>query len=361
MSVRRAIIKAVLSTCIGINVCLGCSLSAAAELGQVEANKAIAKQYLEALGTKKFAAVARASRAKVHQQLRYEFNNLKYNADNSELAALARPDYIAIPDRTNTITRLMGEGDLVAASILVKGTHKANFYGIPATGKTFEFDTVAILKMANGKVVETWLVADEMGLLRKLGTKLPRRKDGKWIVPPNLESDRSADDVLKDLQSNPIDSQAYRNKALMVAYKAKNKPPGYPFTGVGPGQSYGKMLRAGNQSTVDMLNEIKATSGKAIAGSFMAAWSDRDDRIGHIITEGNMGMMQFSLNALNSGSLYTIPASNNTIRIWEVVFTEFDGNKWNTAWWFGDEIGMMLQIGSEAAHCFFLGDGAIPN
>jgi steroid delta-isomerase-like uncharacterized protein len=324
----------------------------AAQSTQVEVNKAVVKRYLEAEGTAGFAGVLKEVQAAGHKQLRYEFHNLKYNADNSELAKLGQPDYKAIPDRSNEITRLLGEGDMVAATIHVKGTHKGNFYGIPATGKSFDFDEVAIFKLANGKITETFLMADEARFMRQIGARLPARKDGKLIAPPIPDDTREGDVVLNELLAHPVDSQQYRNKVLMVGYKAKTKPPGYAFTG----RPYGNNTRAGNQNTVDMLKDIKTATGKDVSGNFGAAWQDRQDRIANVIADGNQGMMQFRLNAKNGGPLYTIPASNKQIQSWEICFAEFDGEKWQTAWFIGDELGMMLQIGSQQAVSFLLDD-----
>ena len=339
-------------------LCACISLGAdAAQPTQVEANKAVVKRYLEAEGTASFAKVLKAVQAPGHKQLRYEFQNLKYNADNSELAKLGQPDFKAIPDRTNTITRLLGEGDMVAATIHVKGTHKGNLYGVPATGKPFEFDEVAIFKLANGKITETFLMADEARFLRQIGAGLPVRKDGKLIAPPIPDDTREGDVVLNELLAHPVDSQEYRNKVLMVAYKAKTKPPGYAF---GNGRPYATNTRAGNQTTVDMVKEIKAATGKDVPGGFGPAWQNRQDRIANVIADGNQGMMQFRLNAMNGGPLYTIPASNKQILSWEIGFAEFDGDKWQTAWFIGDELGMMLQIGSRQAVSFLLDDVNTP-
>jgi predicted ester cyclase len=40
---------------------------------------------------------------------------------------------------------------------------------IPATGKQVKFDGVVITRLAGGKVVEDWELADMMSLLQQLG------------------------------------------------------------------------------------------------------------------------------------------------------------------------------------------------
>lgn len=356
---RRTLIKHALTIAVGTGLAFGLAAGASAASAQVEANKAVATRYLEALGTKDFARVAKEVLARDHQQVRYEFQNLKTNADGSELARMGKADTAAIPDRTNSITRLLGEGDRVAATIRVKGTHKANFYGVPATNKPFEFDEVAIFKFANGKIVETFLMADEARFLRQVGARLPARKDGKLIAPPIPDDTRLGDAVVAELLANPQDTPEYRHKLQMASYKAKTKPPGYKPAPSGRGYA-DPSLRSGNQNTVDLLKEIKAATGKDVTGSFGAAWSGREDRIGVLMAEGNKAMMQFRLNALNAGPLYTIPASNKQIMSWEICFGEFNGDTWQTAWFIGDELGMFLQIGGQAPLDFFFNDVTTP-
>lgn len=356
---RRTLISEWVTGVVGLALSLGFAAGASAASPQVEANKAVAIRYLEALGTKDFARVSKEVLARNHQQVRHEFQNLKTNAEGSELAGMGKPEATAFPDRVNMITRLLGEGDRVAATIRVKGTHKANYLGVPASGKSFEFDEVAIFKFADGKIVETFLMADEARFLRQIGARLPARKDGKLIAPPVPDDTRLGDVVVAELLANPQDTAEYRHKLQMASYKAKTKPPGYKPAPSGRGYA-DPSLRSGNQNTVDLLKDIKAATGKDVAGSFGAAWSGREDRIGVLMAEGNKGMMQFRLNALNAGPLYTIPASNKQIMSWEICFAEFVGDTWQTAWFIGDELGMFLQIGGQAPLDFFFNEVHVP-
>jgi predicted ester cyclase len=52
---------------------------------------------------------------------------------------------------------------------LAHGTHTGEFQGIPPTGKQGRFMGIDIDRIANGKVVECWPSADELGLLQQLG------------------------------------------------------------------------------------------------------------------------------------------------------------------------------------------------
>ena len=322
-------------------LCISSSLDASE---QVEKNKATVQRYLEALGTDGFAAIASELEARDHQLLRHEFENLKYNADDPKLSVAMDPELAAITGRVNSIDRLIGEGDVVAAKLQVTGTHSGNLYGIPATGKSFDIASTAVFTVEDGKIVESWFMAEEARLLRQLGVRLPEREDGKINLPPTYDDTRLFDEALAELMENPTEMPEYRRKWLMLAYKAKNKPEGYNFTG----RAYEVWLRSGIANIVERGAEL------GVEGSHGASNSNRVDRIGVIAVEGDLGMMTFRLTADNTGPLYGIPPSGAKLNFWEIAFATFDGNRWVDAWWMADELGFLLTIGNQEALDFLV-------
>lgn len=75
----------------------------------------------------------------------------------------------AFPDLHFTIEDQIAEGDRVVTRWTARGTHTGTFNGIPPTGKTGIVSGIDIDRIANGKVVECWPNADELGLLQQLG------------------------------------------------------------------------------------------------------------------------------------------------------------------------------------------------
>ena len=73
------------------------------------------------------------------------------------------------PDITAAIIHLLADGDRVVSHAQMRGTHKGEFMGYPATGKKVEFSAISIVRLANGKLVERWNIADRYGLLQQLG------------------------------------------------------------------------------------------------------------------------------------------------------------------------------------------------
>ena len=75
----------------------------------------------------------------------------------------------AFPDLALTIEDLVATGDKVAWRFTLRGTHAGPFMGIPATGRVVTSAGIAIDHLVEGRIVESWLNLDALGLLRQLG------------------------------------------------------------------------------------------------------------------------------------------------------------------------------------------------
>jgi steroid delta-isomerase-like uncharacterized protein len=64
---------------------------------------------------------------------------------------------------------VIGEDDLVATRWTVSGTHEAEFFGVPATGKRVTSEGMNFYRLSNGKVTEVWTQFDGVGLMQQLG------------------------------------------------------------------------------------------------------------------------------------------------------------------------------------------------
>jgi predicted ester cyclase len=75
----------------------------------------------------------------------------------------------AFPRYELLIDDLIAEGDKVAVRSTFRGTHKADFSGIPSTGRSVELPVFLVYRIADGRIVEHWMQADVMGLMQQLG------------------------------------------------------------------------------------------------------------------------------------------------------------------------------------------------
>ncbi len=75
----------------------------------------------------------------------------------------------AFSDRQLEIADQIVDGDKVATRWKATAVHAGEFQGIPATGYHVSLVGISIGRIARGKIVETWEVTDDAGLLRQLG------------------------------------------------------------------------------------------------------------------------------------------------------------------------------------------------
>jgi steroid delta-isomerase-like uncharacterized protein len=75
----------------------------------------------------------------------------------------------AFPDLDLRPDQLIAEDGLVTVRHVVRGTHRGEFLGVPATGRVVTFQAVDIFRLTGNKIVEQWVVIDALGLLQQLG------------------------------------------------------------------------------------------------------------------------------------------------------------------------------------------------
>ena len=89
---------------------------------------------------------------------------------------------VATPDGYHIVEDMIGEGDKVVTRLSGYGTQTGELFGIPPSGKQIRARAIAIHRVANGKIVEHWGEADNLGVMQQLGVVSPPE------VPPPEES-----------------------------------------------------------------------------------------------------------------------------------------------------------------------------
>lgn len=81
---------------------------------------------------------------------------------------------VAFPDFSASVEEIIGEGDVVAMRVTLRGTHEGVFLGAEPTGRTFEVENSVFTTLDDGMVVERWVQPDTLGLLQQLGIEPER-------------------------------------------------------------------------------------------------------------------------------------------------------------------------------------------
>ncbi len=82
---------------------------------------------------------------------------------------IARTFRSAFPDFHITIEDLVGDGERVAARFTQTGTHQGVFMGAAPTGRPIRVTEIAVIRVIDGKVMESWYETDTMTLYQQVG------------------------------------------------------------------------------------------------------------------------------------------------------------------------------------------------
>ena len=77
--------------------------------------------------------------------------------------------FASFPDLTHNIQETVCEDDRVAIRIIVRGTHRGEFMGLPASGNTIAMNSLGIAYLRDGRVRKLWAMPDVMGMMQQLG------------------------------------------------------------------------------------------------------------------------------------------------------------------------------------------------
>jgi len=77
------------------------------------------------------------------------------------------------PDLVFSIQEQITEGDKVASRFEWTGTHRGEFLGIPATGRPVCVWGMVIDRLEDGRIKETRIIMDTLGLMGQLGVLPP--------------------------------------------------------------------------------------------------------------------------------------------------------------------------------------------
>ena len=83
----------------------------------------------------------------------------------------------AFSEQRWTIHQVLAEGDTAVVYCTHSGRHTGDFFGLAATGRSFAYRQVHIIRFVGGKGAEHWAVRDDAALIRQLTAPGPRSAD----------------------------------------------------------------------------------------------------------------------------------------------------------------------------------------
>jgi steroid delta-isomerase-like uncharacterized protein len=81
----------------------------------------------------------------------------------------------AFPDIHWVIEEMVGEGDKAFSRFTWHGTHRSEFFGVPATGREIAVKGMVVDRVVAGKMVDSRILMDGLGMMTQLGV-IPSEK-----------------------------------------------------------------------------------------------------------------------------------------------------------------------------------------
>jgi steroid delta-isomerase-like uncharacterized protein len=130
-----------------------------------EQNKVVVRRFFEAFdaGDLDGAAAVFAPNAVVHNSGAPDPLNLE------GFRQLGRVFLTAFPGGKHTIEDMIVAEDKVVTRVIYRGVHTGDLMGLPPTGKQVTVPAMTIDCLANGKIVETWRLFDQLAMMQQLG------------------------------------------------------------------------------------------------------------------------------------------------------------------------------------------------
>src|ERR1700751_4181920 len=70
----------------------------------------------------------------------------------------------SFPDLRFNVEHMLSEGDRVVMQLLMEGTHRGAWLGIPASGKKMQIRMFTIHRIVRDKIVEDWVLVESLGV-----------------------------------------------------------------------------------------------------------------------------------------------------------------------------------------------------
>ena len=300
---------------------------------ELERNKAVALRFKKSQGTRDMPQVEKEVLAPNYNRIRGGNFHLASNARGEGWPEPGMYLRTAFPDRVDIIEHVVADGDTVGLLFRLNATHTGNLFGIPPTGKKINVYEIALLRIVNGQMVEGWFMMDEAALLRQLGAKMPVRKDGRIIAPPVMELGESGDTLAQRFGAQSPATQHDRHKAIVACSRssapaAADKAPDYQR----------------KREAFQHLHDYSVARGKGDA-TLRTAIAERRDPVDRLVADGDQVWARFYLNGIHQSPLYGLPATGKRVGVPAVEIARFANDKIKESWCFGDELGLLLQLG----------------
>ena len=142
----------------------------AATTGQLEANKKLARDYIDQVFNQHHPAKAADF---VTSDVVWHGGSLGDIAGADNLAGLLESFLGALPDLYAAEQDIVAENDTVLVRLVVTATVKGTLLGVPADGKPVRWTAYDVYRVTDGKISEEWAGDDIATIMTQIGAFSP--------------------------------------------------------------------------------------------------------------------------------------------------------------------------------------------
>ena len=229
---------------------------------------------------------------------------------------------IAFPDLRVRIDDLVAEGDLVVCRTTSTGTHRADFLGMRATGRSIAMSAIVHFRIEAGRIKQAWRVWDALGVLKSL-TSSQELKGSLGFAPQ-----------IRDLPQSETDLNRAALRCLLDGL-----------------WNHGRIDISNSLLADDFVlrdpnapSAYSADQWRMRIAEIGQAFSNARFEIQSFIAEGDAVACRFRFDALHGGAWMGFPATGATISSDGALIARLSLGRCRALWQIRDEYGVYQQL-----------------
>jgi steroid delta-isomerase-like uncharacterized protein len=231
--------------------------------------------------------------------------------------------HAAFPDVEVTVVDTAAEGDRVAARVFVTGTQKGAFSGVPVSNRAVAFETMAIYRLAGGKIAEIWEVGDVLTAMIQIGA-IPSPGAPPHVLPSTAPKGTG------DLAANKAIAQRF-----------------YDLFNVGNLDGLGQVVDANVVDHEPGPGQASGVAGlKQSLGASRSAFPDLHVTVADVLAEGDKVVVRRVAKGTQTGTFFGAPPSGAPVVIDAIDIARIANGKIVELWHVENIVAVLAQIGA---------------
>lgn len=241
----------------------------------------------------------------------------------------------AFSNMTMKIDELIADGDYVMDRWTGTGKHTGSFMGMPPSGRTFNITGSDLLRMRGGKIVQTWHVEDNLGMLQQLGfapaAGLPA-SFGRRTAAGGTASDNPARTGVKQLSDRDRKDLVREGYRTLLDRGDLNRIP--------------EFLHPDFVGHYSAFPPVYGHDGfRQFLSIYTSGLSDRRTDFHEILVDGDRVACRLKFHGKNTGPMMGMPATGKETDTDGLTILRFAGDRVIEQWANNDDLAMMQQLG----------------